>query len=124
MNDHLALIVDDNPADVTLIKEILSGIDNLRFDEACDVDKALDYLQLNTPDFIITDYSMPGHDGVYLIKEVRKKWPLLPVCMLSGGESPRSEALAAKANHFVLKTNGYENLELVRVVKSYLSVAS
>jgi YesN/AraC family two-component response regulator len=46
--------------------------------------KALDYLSKNTIDFLITDYKMPGMNGLELLTHVKEKYPKIKRVILSG----------------------------------------
>jgi two-component system C4-dicarboxylate transport response regulator DctD len=59
--------------------------------EAClfnSADKALQILQHAVPALIIVDIKMPGHDGFYFMKEVRKMHGPIPVIAMSGYPTP------------------------------------
>lgn len=49
--------------------------------------EALEKLETVKPDLIIIDVSMPGMDGMALLKEIRARWPDLSCVMLSGHDA-------------------------------------
>ena len=75
------LVVDDNPAVRDAIVEILAqaGAAVLAEESA---DGALATLMRERPDVLLSDIAMPGHDGLWLIRQVRG----LPADR--GGETP------------------------------------
>ncbi len=64
------LIVDDEPEVVELISIVLDR-DDLQLLEAYDGDDALEIVQAERPDLMITDLMMPGLDGIELCRRVK-----------------------------------------------------
>lgn len=77
------LIVDDDPL---MRKSLLAGVSGVGYDlwEASSGKEALNIIKSRVPDLIITDYSMPGMNGLELIMELDKMGTMLPVIMLTG----------------------------------------
>lgn len=51
---------------------------------------------------VLSDISMPGEDGFFVLTQVKRRWPDLPVVLMSG--SPLAhEAELAGADGFLLK---------------------
>lgn len=63
------------------------------------------------PDIVISDFSMPGYDGLSALSAVRMHDPLLPFIFMSGtiGEERATEALHRGATDYVLKA-GWDRL--------------
>jgi two-component system sensor histidine kinase UhpB len=74
------------------------------------------------PDLVITDYHMPGYDVVATVAALRRRWPLLPVLVVSGlvGEEQAVAVLKAGANDFLPKSRSER---LPRVVARELAEA-
>ena len=51
------------------------------------VEQALDALEENTCDLILTDYKMPGKSGLELINSLREKGSSLPIILMTGQSS-------------------------------------
>lgn len=108
MNKNMKiLIVDDFSTMRRIIKNLLRdlGFDNT--EEADDGTTALPMLQAERFDFLITDWNMPGMQGIDLLKAVRTDTQLqsLPVLMVTA-ESKRDqivEAAQAGVNGYVVK---------------------
>jgi DNA-binding NarL/FixJ family response regulator len=66
---------------------------------------ALDAIENLHPDLAIVDISLPGRDGLELLKMIRAKDPQMPVLILSmHGETTYAErALRAGANGYIMK---------------------
>lgn len=66
--------------------------------------EGIEQVLLHKPDVLITDYLMPEYDGLYVVKEVMKLFPL-PIIVLSGLDKTTPEIFE------VLKEGAYEFLE-------------
>ncbi len=78
------LVVDDEPAVLTITARTLmySGHHVL---QARDGGEALALVdQLGPPDLVLTDLTMPGIGGVELARQLRERWPALPILFMSG----------------------------------------
>jgi CheY-like chemotaxis protein len=64
--------------------------------------EALEFVSKNRVELLITDFRMPGLDGLQLTSAVRALDQELPIIVLSGDEI-ENEALAHGANAFVQK---------------------
>lgn len=67
--------------------------------------EALEVLNKNTVDLIVTDINMPEMDGITLIQEVRKINDDVPILVLTteSGESLKKEAMHAGADGWIVK---------------------
>lgn len=81
------LIVDDSPADREMVRAALANISDAdyRVTDAEDGEGCLSRLGIFSDiDCILLDYSMPGLDGLGVLKEIRQLDASLPVVMLTG----------------------------------------
>lgn len=76
------LIVDDDDAVRAILYDLLSV--NYECDTARMAEEALQYLQVESYDAILTDISMPGLNGVELLKRVQENDLATPVILISG----------------------------------------
>jgi DNA-binding NtrC family response regulator len=78
------LVVDDTQAVREIIKVLLmtAGHKVIMLEDGRGVAKVLDNQLV---DLILVDLLMPEMDGFALIKEIRPKWPSLPIILMSGG---------------------------------------
>ena len=108
MNKNMKiLIVDDFSTMRRIIKNLLRDLGFTNTQEADDGLTALPMLQSGSFDFLITDWNMPGMQGIDLLKAVRADDKLkgLPVLMVTA-ESKRDqivEAAQAGVNGYVVK---------------------
>jgi DNA-binding NarL/FixJ family response regulator len=85
-------------------------------------DQTLDAIQLVEsllPDAVVTDIGMPGRDGLELTKDIKARWPALPVLIFSVHDEAlyAGRALRAGARGYCNKNAGPEALiEALRTV--------
>ncbi len=84
------LVVDDEPM-VRLVTTKLLRMRGHTVDDAEGGAAALDCLAALTYDLVITDLSMPGMSGRELAAEVRRRFPALPVVLLTGDTDAEAE---------------------------------
>ena len=101
------LIVDDFSTMRRIIKNLLRDLGFTNTAEADDGTTALPMLQSGNFDFLVTDWNMPGMNGIELLRAVRadERLKLLPVLMVTA-EAKRDqiiEAAQAGVNGYVVK---------------------
>lgn len=74
MNTKRILIVDDEPHAVRVVKLALERA-GFTVDSASNGLQALEYLQSNQPDVVITDIDMPRMDGKELTDQIATRFP-------------------------------------------------
>ncbi|HOO44584.1 MAG TPA: response regulator transcription factor [Deltaproteobacteria bacterium] len=78
------LIADDHPIVREGLKQILSETDDIIVvDEAANGQEVLNYAWNKPYDIILLDISMPGRDGLEVLRELKHTKPKLPVLILS-----------------------------------------
>ena len=78
------LLVDDEEPFVETFSERLE-MRNLEISKAFSGEAALEVLEKNHAiEVVILDVKMPGKNGIETLTEIKKKWPLVEVIMLSG----------------------------------------
>lgn len=122
------LLVDDHTILLDGVKSLLSKEDDLTVvGQAGSAEAALEFLKKNEVDLIITDYSLPGMDGLSLVNTIKRIAPNTKVIVLSMHDEVHlvKEILKAGVNGYVLKNDTHkELLNAIRDVsqgKVYLS---
>lgn len=105
--DMKILVVDDFSTMRRIIKNLLRDLGFTNTTEADDGTSALPMLQKGDYDFLVTDWNMPGMQGIDLLKAIREDPNLssLPVLMVTA-ESKREqiiEAAQAGVNGYIVK---------------------
>ena len=85
------LVVDDEPM-VRLVTTKLLRLRGHTVDDADGGAAALDALDGVVYDVVVTDLSMPGMSGRELAAEVRRRFPALPVVLLTGDTDAQAES--------------------------------
>ncbi|OEG74559.1 histidine kinase [Shewanella colwelliana] len=101
------LVVDDFSTMRRIIKNLLRDLGFNNTQEADDGSTALPMLQKGDFDFVVTDWNMPGMQGIDLLKAIRADDELkhIPVLMVTA-EAKREQIIAAAqagVNGYVVK---------------------
>ena len=119
------LIVDDSVLDQQIAGACVKEI-------GCDVAyaasgrEALDAIQRDPPDVVLTDLQMPEGDGLELVARVKQRSPNIPVVLMTayGSEQIAAEALRAGAASYVPKQSLNQGLAAaMRAVLSAIAVS-
>ena len=119
------LIVDDSPVDRRLAAKLLEkrddGGDPTGFTIATAENgrQALEAIARDTPDVVVTDLQMPEMNGLDLVLQIRARFPLVPVILMTahGSEELAVRALKSGAASYVPKRDMAQDLlETVEMV--------
>jgi DNA-binding NarL/FixJ family response regulator len=128
-NKKRVLIVDDHP----ILRKGLSMMINQEADlavcgEAEDAHKAMELIDRVKPDLVIVDISLPGVDGVELLKNIKARFGDLPALVVSmHDESLFAErALRAGARGYIMKQEALDDVltAIRRVLHGEIFVSS
>jgi putative two-component system response regulator len=116
------LIVDDEPANVALLQEILVENGYARMETVLDSKLALDTCKEFQPDLVMLDLMMPPPDGFAILEALRSENDEnpLPVVVLTAdtSEETKRRALAAGATDFLCKP--FDHIEVVLRIRNLL----
>ena len=108
------LVVDDEDIVLESCQAVLEeeGFEALLVSSA---DRAIETMKNEDITLLLIDLKMPKHDGMYLIEEVKKKWPLTPVIVMSGYYTTQTikDVVEKGATSFIAKP--FEPDELVNI---------
>jgi two-component system response regulator PilR (NtrC family) len=76
------LLIDDDPAVRQMLEMLFSGAHECH--TADRAEQALQYLEFQSYDVVITDVSMPGLGGVEIVKCITQQYPTTPVIVITG----------------------------------------
>jgi response regulator RpfG family c-di-GMP phosphodiesterase len=97
-------VVDDEPmAQDVLVRAARSW--DYPCQTAGSAEQALQLLERNLTPLVVTDLRMPGRGGLWLIREIRRRWPQVGIIVLTAGHEPEAtaECLEAGAHHYFFK---------------------
>jgi PAS domain S-box-containing protein len=85
-NQIRALLVEDDPDDILLLKETLNevGLGKIKLDFADRLSKGLIQLSVQNYDVILLDLNLPDSRGLDTLNTTIKRYPKVPVVVLSG----------------------------------------
>lgn len=104
------LIVDDN-RDVTQVLSSIVQVFGHDADEAGDGHEAIEQLQRNQYDVVITDAEMPGINGIELCKYLKLQFPCVYIIGMSGDLLSLKKLEDAGADICISKPVGMNKLE-------------
>jgi len=97
-------VVDDEP----IVQDILVRAAR-SWDYSCQAastaEQAVKLLEQRLTPIVVTDLRMPGKGGIWLVREIRRRWPQVGIIVLTAGQEidGARECLQAGAHHYFLK---------------------
>lgn len=113
------LVVDDSPGTLEVVERILSQSGH-SVETAPDVAGAVRRLDGGGLNLVITDFRMPGADGLDLVRHVRENFPDTAVVMLTGFPSIEGAVEAVKGGAEAYLTKPFTQTELLETVTQVL----
>jgi CheY-like chemotaxis protein len=97
-----ALCIEDNPANLDLVRNILATLDGVTMLAASDGSTGLLLARQHRPDLIIVDINLPGLSGFDIRRQLGSDPELaaIPVLALSAGALPRDVERGVAAGFF------------------------
>jgi DNA-binding NarL/FixJ family response regulator len=108
------VVVDDHPLFRKGLEQLINSSDDALniCGEAGDAAEGMSVIRQLKPDLVIVDLSLPGANGIELIKNIRAEFQKLPVLILSMHDESlyALRALRAGAQGYVMKQEALENV--------------
>ena len=88
--------------------------DRITVESAADAEEGLGLLD-DDVDCVVSDYEMPGRNGVEFLRAVREEYPDLPFILFTGkgGEAVASDAISAGVTDYLRKQSNTDHYELL-----------
>ncbi|MBF0264338.1 MAG: response regulator [Gammaproteobacteria bacterium] len=118
------LIVDDSPMATKHTCRFLYSLGIEDIDTASNGNEAIEYIDNNFYDLIITDYNMPERDGPSLTRYIRSHESTnstIPVLMITSESDVEKIKIAKQAGVNAICGKPYENHELLSLIKDVLT---
>lgn len=112
------LVVDDRPVQLKSIKRGLA-IHGFRVVEARGGPDALEHIYKNPEiELVLTDFSMPGMNGIELLINIRRSNPTIPVILMTafGEKGLKAKAMHHGCNGFIEKP--FDMDQLLEIINS------
>ena len=114
-----ALLVEDNPADARLIRELLKELPagTLQLQQVGRLDSAMERLRQETFDVVLLDLGLPDAQGMEALSLIQEASRSVPIVVLTGRDDERLawEALRAGAQDYLVK--GRTDSQLIRAIR-------
>jgi CheY-like chemotaxis protein len=91
------LLVDDSPVQRRIVHGLLLSAGAWNVVHAGDGHSALEEMERSAPSLVLTDAYMPRMDGLELVRQVRERFPHVPVVLMTGTGSEQTAVAALKA---------------------------
>jgi DNA-binding NtrC family response regulator len=117
------LVVDDEAIVLDSCRRVLEadGFEVLLAPSLEEALKTIDGLTETGPLLLLIDVKMPVHDGMYLMKKVKDKWPRLPVIVMSGYPTAETIQTAEQLGAITFIAKPFTPDELLETLKSVLA---
>jgi len=113
------LVVDDDAIVIKSCRRILEA-EGFEVTSVASADEALEKIKYYEFDLLLMDVKMPKHDGIFLMREIKKNWPDIPIIVMSGYPTPETiaDVLKLGATQFIPKP--FRPDELVKSVRQVI----
>jgi putative two-component system response regulator len=120
------MIVDDEPANVAVVRKLLERAGYTSFNTTIDAGVAFDLIKTTQPDVVILDVIMPGVSGVDVLQQIRSDPAThqIPVLILTANDDQEVQlkCLELGATDFLIKP--VDPMKLVPRVRNALQIKS
>ncbi|MDB5851191.1 MAG: two-component system response regulator GlrR [Rhodoferax sp.] len=117
------LVVDDDADMLRLLSMRLTGA-GYRVSAVSSAEAALNQLDIERPQLVLSDVQLPGRDGLALFDEVRLRHPSLPVILLTAHGTIPDAVEATARGVFTYLTKPFEGKELLDKISQALSLSA
>jgi CheY-like chemotaxis protein len=119
------LYVEDNPANLKLIEQLLARRSDLRLLSAADGNLGIEFARAHQPDVILMDINLPGINGIEAMKILRAdpSTTHIPIIAVSANALPRDIEMCLALGFFDYLTKPIRLDELVRTIDSALKLS-
>jgi len=122
---HTLLYVEDNPANLELVEQIIARRTDLRLLGAADASVGIEFARVYQPEVILMDINLPGISGIEALKILRTDPATahIPVIALSANAVPRDIQKGLEVGFFNYLTKPIKVAQLMDALDAALRVA-
>jgi response regulator RpfG family c-di-GMP phosphodiesterase len=97
-------VVEDEPSMRQALTQTLNSW-QYRCQAAASAEQAVQILEANPTPVVVTDLRMPGHGGIWLVRQIQRRWPRISIIVLTAGNDSDAarECLNAGVCRYFLK---------------------
>ena len=117
------LVVDDDPDMLRLLSLRLNAA-GYQVKAVTSAESALNQLEIEHPQLVLSDVRLPGRDGLALFDEIRKHHPTLPVILLTAHGTIPDAVEATARGVFTYLTKPYDARELLEKISQALALGA
>jgi DNA-binding NtrC family response regulator len=117
------LVVDDDAIVIKSCRRILEA-EGFEVITVSSADDALETVKKYDFDLLLIDVKMPKHDGLFLMREIKKYWPDIPIIVMSGYPTPETVADVLKLGAIQFIPKPFRPDELTKSVRQVLQKVS
>jgi CheY-like chemotaxis protein len=122
---HTVLYVEDNPANMTLVEQLIARRPDIRLLTAVNGTLGIEAARTSQPDVILMDINLPGMSGLEALKILRRD-PVtshIPVVAVSANALPRDIQSSLEAGFFRYLTKPIKVKEFMDTLNAALALA-
>ncbi len=113
------LIVDDDP-DFSAVASTLVELEGLAASHATNTEEALELCQSQEFDVVLLDLQLGAESGLEVLRDIRQRWPDLPVIVITAHGSLETAAAAVREKAFDYLGKPFPSAELIAVLRRAL----
>jgi len=123
IEDIMVLAVDDSPTSLKYITKILNDIGIDQITQATNGQQAFDLINEHLFDLIVTDFNMPGMDGLELTTSIRSEssQKTIPILMLTSEKNENRLAAVKKAGVSAILDKPFEPASIRKLISQLLN---
>lgn len=117
------LVVDDDVIVIKSCRRILEA-EGFEVTTVPSADEALEKIKIYDFDLLVVDVKMPKHDGIFLMREIKKNWPDVPIIVMSGYPTPETIADVLKLGAIQFIPKPFKPDEFMKSIKQVIQKMS
>jgi PAS domain S-box-containing protein len=119
----LVLYVEDNPANIVFMQDLLSSFDSLELVTAANAESGLEVARARHPDVILMDINLPGMSGTDALRELKADALTkdIPVIALTAAASERDRQRGEKVGFYRYITKPLKVDQLLTILEDLLA---